>query len=139
MAVAVAKKLGEPDPATLNRRRPVRELLALAFEKHDFTIDRLVKAAKRQLTATKPFVTPDGKVKYVPDGPTRQKAIADGFHVHGAFDAPAENHGHGTIVLHLRPEDRIMIENLRGSPLPPESFIEIVPEESNGNDANNGA
>lgn len=127
-AMAVARQMGDPDPATISKRTPVRRLLEAAFERNGITLDHVVKAHKKQLKVRRALVV-EGKVKYVTDGATRQKAIKDFYEIFGALDAPPEKAAHGTIVLHLRPEDRIMIERLRGEALPAGIIIDLPPEQ----------
>jgi hypothetical protein len=114
----------------LHFRGELREILNRA----GLSLEEIARALGQSLQATKvvAYATKDGQITDVlekPDHAVRQRAVRDAWPLHGLPDEATQQKSHGSIILHLKPEDRIMIENLRGSPLPPECFIEVDPED----------
>lgn len=103
-------------PATSGKARSLRRYLDELLDATGVTPLAIARALSKQLKAKK-YVTAEGTQKRVLDHPTIQKAIRDACRLRGWFEAEPVKANYGCVIVHLTPEKRKLIEDMRGSPL----------------------
>lgn len=120
----VAAAIGDPTLTEPRKHRNLRERLTALLEEEGMGLRQIVRAHKKQLEARRGLMV-NGKIEYVPDCATRQKAISDAYQAHGVFETKPEPPRFGPIVLHLTLEQIRQLEEIRQGPLPANAVIPI--------------
>ena len=119
---------------TLSNPRFRSEFGAL-LDQAGLSLEAIARVHAEILKATKvvAYATKDGQITDVlerPDYAVRQRAVSDGWRVHGVpEERTAQGQNYGCVILQVSAETYARLERIRGAPFPP-GAIEIEPEES---------